>query len=146
MGRPRKEIDWHLLDSLCGLNAQLDYCCEKQIPLWDEEVNHRTIKACREIIEMRVRERFDLTFSEYRHQRLEELRISLFMKQVEIAKGGNVAMLIWLGKQHLGQSEKLETKNENTNTQTIEYKIGWADEDHATPHQASPPNASTEAH
>jgi hypothetical protein len=37
-----------------------------------------------------------------------ELKISLRTKQVEVALEGNVPMLIWLGKQMLGQKEKLE--------------------------------------
>lgn len=37
-----------------------------------------------------------------------ELRLSLRTKQVQIALAGNVTMLIWLGKQLLGQQDKLE--------------------------------------
>lgn len=33
---------------------------------------------------------------------------SLLKKQFDVAMGGNVTMLIWLGKQHLEQSEKIE--------------------------------------
>lgn len=35
---------------------------------------------------------------------------SLRRKQFEMAMNGNVTMLIWLGKQHLGQTEKVEQK------------------------------------
>jgi hypothetical protein len=35
-------------------------------------------------------------------------------KQFELALGGNVALLIWLGKQMLGQAEKVEAKTEHT--------------------------------
>lgn len=38
----------------------------------------------------------------------EQGRSSLRRKQFEIALGGNVGMLIWLGKQHLGQRDKSE--------------------------------------
>ena len=41
-----------------------------------------------------------------------ELKISLRTKQVEMALDGNVTMLIWLGKQMLGQKEKLEHSDE----------------------------------
>ena len=41
-----------------------------------------------------------------------EQRIMLRRWQWKAAEGGNVAMLIWLGKQYLGQSDKLETKNQ----------------------------------
>lgn len=37
-------------------------------------------------------------------------RASLRRKQWEIALGGNVTMLIWLGKQYLEQSDKIESK------------------------------------
>lgn len=35
-------------------------------------------------------------------------KLSLRAKQFELAMKGNVTMLIWLGKQHLGQSNKFE--------------------------------------
>lgn len=37
-------------------------------------------------------------------------------KQIEVALAGNVSMLIFLGKNMLGQSDKLETVTENTHT------------------------------
>lgn len=42
----------------------------------------------------------------------ENLKISLRRWQLEAAKKGNVAMLIWLGKQMLGQTEKIEQTTE----------------------------------
>ena len=36
-----------------------------------------------------------------------ELKKRLKRKQIEVAMSGNVAMLIWLGKQYLDQSEKV---------------------------------------
>ena len=40
-----------------------------------------------------------------------ELKISLRTKQIQLALAGNPAMLIWLGKQYLGQKDKWETEN-----------------------------------
>lgn len=37
-----------------------------------------------------------------------EMYISLRSKQVAMALGGNVTMLIWLGKQYLGQKDKMD--------------------------------------
>ena len=48
----------------------------------------------------------------------EEGRMSLRREQMKAAMGGNIAMLIWLGKQRLGQSEK----NEFSGTQTMIVK------------------------
>lgn len=39
-------------------------------------------------------------------------KVSLRRKQVELANSGNVGMLIWLGKQCLGQKERLKTESE----------------------------------
>lgn len=36
------------------------------------------------------------------------LKQRLKRKQIEVAMNGNVSMLIWLGKQYLGQAEKLD--------------------------------------
>lgn len=47
-------------------------------------------------------------------------KASLRRKQWEIALGGNVSMLIWLGKQVLGQSDKQTTSNENISTVKID--------------------------
>lgn len=59
----------------------------------------------------------------------ERLRVSLRRMQYEKAKDGNVAMLIWLGKQYLGQSERQETKltEEVVTIERIAPKIGLAD-------------------
>lgn len=46
----------------------------------------------------------------------------LKVKQFEMAMSGNIPMLIWLGKQRLGQSEKMEMKHDNE--PAVEYKIG----------------------
>ena len=40
--------------------------------------------------------------------------MSLRRMQFEKAQTGNTTMLIWLGKQMLGQKDKIETSEENT--------------------------------
>ena len=40
------------------------------------------------------------------------LKMKLRRKQIEVAMNGNVVMLIWLGKQYLGQAEKVEGTGE----------------------------------
>ena len=51
-------------------------------------------------------------------------RSSLKRKQYEMALNGNVTMLIWLGKQYLEQTDKVEQRTENVSS----FRIGWADE------------------
>lgn len=41
-------------------------------------------------------------------------RMSLKRKQWEMAMGGNITMLIWLGKQNLGQTDKVEQRTQLT--------------------------------
>lgn len=47
---------------------------------------------------------------------------SLRRKQFELAQSGNVTMLIWLGKQRLGQAEKSQV--ETTVKDTINIQVG----------------------
>src|ERR1035437_4574188 len=49
-----------------------------------------------------------------------ERRVSLRDRQYAEAIGGNVTMLIWLGKQELDQSDKAELKTENRTHVEIE--------------------------
>jgi hypothetical protein len=133
MGRPKKEIDWVLLDSNCGLDASLDYCGEAQLRLWQQEqmkqinqgfkvgkiieVNYKAIDAACEVLARRIRERFNCTFAEYRNKKKDNFRMTLRQTQKVVAvKDKNVTMLIWLGKQELGQKEKLDT---TSNDQTV---------------------------
>jgi hypothetical protein len=50
--------------------------------------------------------------------------ISLRRKQLEVAEGGNVAMLIWLGKQRLSQRDKQDIAHEGD----IKIKINLTDD------------------
>lgn len=128
-GRPRKELDWHLLDSLCELDAQLDYCAEKQLIKWAEEPCYKTIKAAREVIERRIKERFKCTFTEYKDKKVEPIRISIRQKQIKMALGGNAALLIWLGKQMLGQRDRDEKPKLETHVDgKAKIVIRWDDE------------------
>jgi hypothetical protein len=52
-----------------------------------------------------------------------QFHVSLRRTQVEKALAGNVTMLIWLGKQELGQKDMVINQNENTNTQTVNLNV-----------------------
>lgn len=53
-------------------------------------------------------------------------RMSLRRKQWDVALSGNVTMLIWLGKQVLGQADKQEVKSETTE-RIIKFNWGATD-------------------
>jgi len=94
-GRPKKDIDFDLLDRLLQIQCTLRECAD-------------FFGVSEDTIERRVREKTGLSFAEYSAQKKEKGKISLRRKQFEVALAGNVSMLIWLGKQYLGQKDKQE--------------------------------------
>lgn len=96
-GRPRKEIDWKRLDDII-IWASQEYCAEQ-------------LNISVDTLARAIRERYGMGFADYKSKRREPLKINLLVKQYEVAMRGNVAMLIWLGKQHLGQADKVEQKS-----------------------------------
>ncbi len=105
-GRPRKEVDFEKIDALCK------YHCTAQeivahLQIFDFDVSYDTV-------ERRVKEKSGLTFAEYINQNhLAYAKPSLRKLQWKAAEGGNTSMLIWLGKQYLGQSDKQEIESEH---------------------------------
>lgn len=125
-GRPKREFDWKFFDYLCGLEAPEEYCAEWILKEEGREINKHSIKAAIKMIQRRIRERFNLSFVEYRDKRLDSRRLKLREWQWKAAEKGNVTMQIWLGKQYLGQTEKVEKKTEVSTERTeIVYRAEW---------------------
>lgn len=93
-GRPVKTIDWEQFDKLCFLQ-----CTRKEIAAFFD-VNDDTIEAICQ------REK-NISFSGYYEQKSAGGKISLRRRQYKLADSGNATMLIWLGKQWLGQSDQI---------------------------------------
>ena len=114
-GRPKIQIDWDSFDKLCAMMAT-----KAEIANF-LEINEDTVNnACK-------REK-KMTFSAYYEQKASGGRISIRRKQYELAMSGNVVMLIWLGKQLLDQSDKLDQKTTATIESELSFKIGFDDE------------------
>ena len=94
-GRPKLLIDWDELDRLCDMQ-----CTLFEISNW--------FKCSEDTIERRCKEEKRLTFADYFKKMSAGGKISLRRAQFKAATGGSVAMLIWLGKQYLGQKDKIE--------------------------------------
>jgi hypothetical protein len=94
MARPRKEINFDTLKKLCGI-----YCTKDEICSFFE-VDEKTLSA-------RIEEEYGESFSDYYKKASAEGSASLRRKQFELALGGNVTMLIWLGKNVLRQSDRV---------------------------------------
>lgn len=95
MGRPIKDFDWDQFDKLCSFPDVITQADIAEI-----------MRVSQDTCDRRVKERFpELTFAEYREKRQAHFRSSLLAAQVKAALGGNVTMLIWLGKNYLKQKE-----------------------------------------
>jgi hypothetical protein len=90
MARPKLNIDPHLVEELAGLG-----CKNKEIAV---------LLGC-------STDTLERNFAAEMEKGRENLKMSLRRWQLESAKKGNVVMLIWLGKQMLGQTDRVETLN-----------------------------------
>lgn len=95
MARPRKEFDKDIFIRMCQIQ-----CTEIEIAeVFDFNIS--TLKRrCHEIFKMS----FEHVYKKYSAEGKTSLRRAQFKK----ALGGNATMLIWLGKQMLGQKDKTE--------------------------------------
>lgn len=95
MGAPTIDIDFEELDKLLFIQCTLAECayffgCSEQT------------------ISNRVHQERGMTFCDYKAQKGARGKISLRRKQFEMAMKGNISMLIWLGKNILRQTDKIE--------------------------------------
>jgi hypothetical protein len=94
-GRPRIEIDW----------ADFDRLCEVQCTLAELSAH---FGISEDTIERSVKREHGVSFADYFAQKRQTGFVSLRRKQYELAMAGNATMLIFLGKQYLGQADKRE--------------------------------------
>ena len=91
-GRPRIDINWEEFDKLCSLQCTLD-----EVAMYFD--------CSPDTIERRVQEKYDRTWTEVYDEKRGAGKIAIRRKQFQVALRGNVRMLIWLGKQWLGQRD-----------------------------------------
>jgi IS30 family transposase len=94
-GRPRVEIDWVDFDRLCAVQCTLAEIAT-------------SFEVSEDTIERAVKRERGMSFADYFGQKRKSGFVSLRRKQWELAMAGNCTMLIFLGKQWLGQSDKQE--------------------------------------
>lgn len=109
-GRPKKTINPDDVESLAGIN-----CTVAEIAAYFD-VDKRTIER-----------RFMPQIIKGRENGRSSLRRLMYAK----AKEGNVVMMIWLSKQMLGYSDKVEEKTTIKETQVVQ--VQWADEVETVP-------------
>mgnify|MGYP003649989596 FL=1 len=109
MGRPQFVIDWKVVESMCGI-----YCTGEEIA--------GVLGCSYDTLERAIKREYSLTFAEFFEQKAAKGKVSLRRKQFDSALSGDRTMLIWLGKQWLGQQDKQATENKS------DIKITWGDD------------------
>ena len=94
-GRPKRVIDWQKFEFGCQINATKEEICK-----W-LNISNTTLER---LIKGQDGETLEWVYKKLSVDGI----ISLRRMQLKKAQEGNVPMLIWLGKQYLGQSEKHE--------------------------------------
>lgn len=87
-----KEIDLKLLNAILQYGASLKECSE-------------ILECSDQKIMDYIKDNFNMRFAEYRDLKMSKTKLKLRQKQIEVALSGNVAMLIYLGKNFLGQND-----------------------------------------
>jgi len=95
-GRPHFNIDWDKVDKLCAIQ-----CTGEEIA---------GVLGCDyDTLSGAIWREKELSFSEYFAQKASHGKMSLRRTQYTAAMDGNPTMLVWLGKNWLGQTDKMET-------------------------------------
>ena len=109
-GRPIIELtdkDWNTIEKLCSL-----HCTGEEIA-GILDIDYDTLNT-------RIKEKYGYGFSDYFKKKSAKGSASLRRRQYELAMDGNPTMLVWLGKQYLGQVDKQELNaNVKTEVNTI---------------------------
>jgi len=98
-GRPPLAIDQEQFEKLCSI-----HCTATEVAAW--------FRCSVDTIERWCQKTYQQTFAEIRVKKAEAGKVSLRRAMWQRALEGNVPLLIWLSKQHLGMTEKVEQKQE----------------------------------
>lgn len=92
MARPRIEIDKDQFEKLCGIQ-----CTEEEVACF--------FGCSVDTVERWCKREYGMRFADVFKEKRKKGKVSLRRLQWQSAERGNVSMLIWLGKQYLGQSD-----------------------------------------
>lgn len=107
-GAPEKPFDWNILESLAILEAELQYVAERMLIGFGNQVTKTSIESMMKRINRKLRQRFDISYVQYRREKEEFKKTKLRQLMWKSAEAGNVTMQIWLSKNILGYSDKTE--------------------------------------
>jgi len=108
--KPRKIIDWEKVDRLIEAG-----CSGHEIA--------PAIGVDSDTLYSRCVHDKGMTYSDYSAKLRSKGDGLLKAKQFQLAMSGNPAMLVWLGKNRLGQTDKAHVENTDTQPQTIRIEF-----------------------
>lgn len=115
-GRPTKKIDKEQFEKLCVMQCTLN-----EIAGW--------FNCSEDTIENWCKKEYGELFSDVLKSKSVKGKISLRRSQFQAAEAGNTTMLIWLGKQYLGQKEpKQEVAVTNADDDSIKEMQAFFEE------------------
>jgi len=101
-GRPRAEINWEMLEKLCAIQCTGEECASVL------GISYDALVAA-------IKRKGYESFPDYFKRYSASGKASLRRQQFRVAEKGNATMLIWLGKQYLGQRDyKVEIDEETS--------------------------------
>lgn len=95
------DLNWDVVDALCGVRCTMVEIAAQ-------------LGCSPSTVTRRIKEKHDMTFRQYWETKSSTGTIALRRKQFQLAMNGNVTMLIWLGKQALGQKDQAKVEQEIT--------------------------------
>lgn len=99
VGRPKSVLNWKEFEYLCSIGCTLDEIAG-------------FFQVCKRTLQEKVKEEFGETFTE-RYEKLSQgMKVSLRRRQFQVAMEGDTNMLKFLGKNVLGQRDKLDFEGE----------------------------------
>ena len=108
-GRPTKKIDRNIFEGMCRIQCTQQEMCDIF------ECDENTINAW-------CKRTYNMGFSEVFRQKRGQGKVSLRRMQWKACEAGNTSMLIWLGKNLLGQTDKQEIA-QTTNSSPITINV-----------------------
>jgi hypothetical protein len=111
MGRPIVEIDKDTFEAVMG------------IPFVTYASACEVLKCSQSTLQRWVTKEYKKTFEQIKQEKLEGVKLKLMGKQLEVAMKGNVSMLIFLGKNLLGQSDNVRAEVNADSTLKLLYSL-----------------------
>jgi transcriptional antiterminator len=125
----KREIDWELFEKLVW------------VPVLATHHLADMLKVSKKTLERHVKQKYGLTIDAVREQKSGPMRHTLFSSMWNAATvQGNISAMIWMSKNVLGWSDKVEQKTEVKAEQEIVYTAEWGGTTETPSPQAQEPS------